>query len=45
VAERLVNLLHGKVKIEDAGFDWKVCHVGTMDRKGGREGKRGGGRG
>ncbi len=23
-AERLVKLLHGKIKIEDAGYDWKV---------------------
>ncbi|GAB5033479.1 delta-1-pyrroline-5-carboxylate dehydrogenase mitochondrial-like [Nannochloropsis oceanica] len=31
VAERLVNLLHGKVKIEDAGFDWKVLGPDVAD--------------
>lgn len=24
VAEHLVKQLHGKVRIEDAGFDWKI---------------------
>jgi 1-pyrroline-5-carboxylate dehydrogenase len=24
IAERLSRELHGKVKIEDAGFDWKI---------------------
>ncbi len=24
VAERLARDLHGKIRIEDAGFDWKV---------------------
>lgn len=24
VAEKLSKLTHGKVKIEDAGFDWKI---------------------
>jgi hypothetical protein len=24
VAESLAKLLHGRIKLEDAGFDWKV---------------------
>jgi len=39
VAERLAELLRGKIKIEDAGFDWKVWTYGEK-REGGREGGR-----
>lgn len=24
IAERLCNVMNGKIKIEDAGFDWKI---------------------
>jgi len=31
VAERLSKLTHGKVKIEDAGFDWKILGPDVSD--------------
>jgi len=31
VAERLSKLTHGKVKIEDAGFDWKILDVSDVE--------------
>merc|ERR1719446_1479090 len=31
IAERIVGTLHGKVRIEDAGFDWKVLGPDVAD--------------
>jgi 1-pyrroline-5-carboxylate dehydrogenase len=31
VAERLSKLLHGRIKIEDAGFDWKILGPDVSD--------------
>ena len=31
VAEHLCSVLNGKIKIEDAGFDWKVLGPDVMD--------------
>lgn len=31
VAEKLCKNLHGKVKIEDAGFDWKILGPDVSD--------------
>lgn len=31
VAERLAKLLHGKIAIEDAGFDWKILGPDVKD--------------
>jgi len=31
VAEELCALLHGKIRIEDAGFDWKILGPDVSD--------------
>lgn len=31
VAEELVHLMHGKVRVEDAGFDWKILGPDVSD--------------
>jgi len=33
VAERLAKDLHGRIKIEDAGFDWKILGPDVHDRE------------
>jgi len=31
VAENSAKELHGKIKVEDAGFDWKISHPDVQD--------------
>ena len=31
IAERLCNVMHGKIKIEDAGFDWKILGPDVLE--------------
>jgi 1-pyrroline-5-carboxylate dehydrogenase len=31
IADRLCNVMHGKIKIEDAGFDWKILGPDVLE--------------